>query len=370
MQLDESVLLWLPFNTDFEDNSTYERTLSLYKASNSFPQSTSRITNTKFSCGNGAAEFFYGEENGGLHGFANLVYVYDTIPAFDGDFCIQFWASVAHESLSPKALISSSDILDEFIYGPSVGGWMVKFQGETGSRFLWNDGVTEINQTQIVIDLPAGNDPVRIAIFRKDGVIYSAANGIVYEDSVSYSDPIGGNFPISVGGSRRSSPAGHDYLTTGDCLDEIVISNIAVYNPTNFVHPSCPIYRFEWEKCARPFIPDEQGYTFTLASETKHIELEGGSGRYRRDFIGANTRIPTNWKFRKDEYGAFLDMWKVAGKNPVSLPLILDGASLANYYVHLIPGTLQLTGQIGLTYYVSCELEVAPLSFSTDWPTL
>lgn len=117
------------------------------------------------------------------------------------------------------------------------------------------------------------------------------------------------------------------------------------------------------------FTPTKQGYAFTLEAETKVFELEGGNNRYRRDFIGANTKFQINWVLKRTEYAYLTDLIKKQGKNSIKIPLILDNPNaLSCLDAYLIPGSLKLVSISGLNYNVTCTVEAKPIAFNATWP--
>lgn len=123
---------------------------------------------------------------------------------------------------------------------------------------------------------------------------------------------------------------------------------------------ACPIVNFA---------PEQAGYGFTHKAETHAIELDGGSSRYRKDFIGQKSLINAQWTLRKKEFEYLTALFKNAANQTVNIPLYLDTATnLTTLAVNLIPGSLKLVSLTAMNFTVSCQLEATPLAFSTTWP--
>lgn len=109
--------------------------------------------------------------------------------------------------------------------------------------------------------------------------------------------------------------------------------------------------------------PDNSAYSVTDGKEVVATKLDGGAARYRRDIIGATSTVNVSWILGRDEYKYLRSFYRgVTGKGatPFLIDLILDDFELTEHKVYFIPGSMQLTGQEGLTYWASAQLEVCP----------
>lgn len=101
--------------------------------------------------------------------------------------------------------------------------------------------------------------------------------------------------------------------------------------------------------------------------------LEGGLGWYRLDMFGGSSRI-VNVTFvcDGDEYEYLRDFYRTnVGKDcePFDIDLITFGSAVSTHTgCHFIEDSMKLTQVTGLTFTVSCQLEVPPTEAeSVDW---
>jgi hypothetical protein len=109
--------------------------------------------------------------------------------------------------------------------------------------------------------------------------------------------------------------------------------------------------------------PDNSQYSATDGKEVVATQLDGGAARYRRDIIGATSTVNVAWILDTIDYKYLRSFYRgLTGKgaSPFLIDLILDEAELTEHKVYFVPGSMQLTGQKGLTYWVSAQLEVYP----------
>ena len=109
--------------------------------------------------------------------------------------------------------------------------------------------------------------------------------------------------------------------------------------------------------------PDNSAYSVTDGKEVIATQLDGGAARYRKDIIGATSTVNASWILGRDEYAYLRSFYRgITGKGatPFVIDLILDNYELTEHKVYFIPGSMQLTQQKGLTYWVSVQLEVTP----------
>lgn len=109
--------------------------------------------------------------------------------------------------------------------------------------------------------------------------------------------------------------------------------------------------------------PDSSSYSVSDGKEVVAIQLDGGASRYRRDVIGATSTVSVSWILGREQYLYLRSFYRgLAGKGatPFLIDLILDDFELTEHKAYFVPGSVQLTGQKGLTYWVSAQLEVYP----------
>jgi hypothetical protein len=119
--------------------------------------------------------------------------------------------------------------------------------------------------------------------------------------------------------------------------------------------------------------PDNSAYSVTDGIETIATQLDGGASRYRRDILGATSRVTVAWNVGPAEYLYIRSFYKgvvASGSLPFEIDLLLDEPRLTTHKAYFRPGSMVLNSQKGLTYFVSAELEVypAPVSeFAADY---
>jgi hypothetical protein len=109
--------------------------------------------------------------------------------------------------------------------------------------------------------------------------------------------------------------------------------------------------------------PDNSAYTVVDGKEVISTQLDGGAGRYRRDVLGATSTVNVVWIVGQEEYKYIRSFYRaltMKGATPFLIDLILDEPTLTEHKAYFLPGTMQLTGQKGLTYWLSAQLEVYP----------
>lgn len=109
--------------------------------------------------------------------------------------------------------------------------------------------------------------------------------------------------------------------------------------------------------------PDNSSYSVTDGNEVIATKLASGASRYRRDIIGATSTVNVTWIVGRDAYKYIRAFYKAIaqkGALPFTIDLILDEPDLTAHKAYFVPGTMVLTGQQGLTYFVSAQLEVYP----------
>jgi len=115
--------------------------------------------------------------------------------------------------------------------------------------------------------------------------------------------------------------------------------------------------------------PENSAYSVTDGKEVVATQLDGGASRYRRDILGATSTVNVSWILGPNEYKyvrSFFRALTLKGSKPFLIDLILDEPTLTEHKVYFIPGSMQLTAQKGLTYWVSSQLEVVPAEIDYD----
>lgn len=119
--------------------------------------------------------------------------------------------------------------------------------------------------------------------------------------------------------------------------------------------------------------PDSSSYSVTDGKEVVSVALDGGAGRYRRDILDASSSVSVVWICDREEYHylrAFYRALLGKGSKPFLIDLILDDPLPAEHKAYFVPGSMVLTGQKGLSYYVSAQLEVEPAEIDTEAETM
>jgi len=118
--------------------------------------------------------------------------------------------------------------------------------------------------------------------------------------------------------------------------------------------------------------PTKEGYGVTDGTEVIAVQLDGGASRYRRDVLGATSRVTVQWSVGPDVYRYLRAFYRTAtnnGATPFLIDLLMDEPSLTEHQAHFVPGSMRLTGVQGLTYTVNAELEVSPDLPDEDYDT-
>lgn len=109
--------------------------------------------------------------------------------------------------------------------------------------------------------------------------------------------------------------------------------------------------------------PDQTSYTVTDGAEVVSVDLDGGAARYRRDILGATSRVAVQWTAGVDEYKYLRGFYRgitISGSLPFEIDLIVDANELTTHKAYFIPKSFALRQQQGLTYIVGAELEIYP----------
>lgn len=115
--------------------------------------------------------------------------------------------------------------------------------------------------------------------------------------------------------------------------------------------------------------PDNSAYSVTDGKQVVATQLDGGAARYRRDILGATSKVSCAWVLGPHDYKymrAFFRSLTQSGSKPFLIDLILDEPTLTEHKAYFVPDSMQLTGQKGLTYWVSAQLEVYPAEVDSE----
>jgi hypothetical protein len=116
--------------------------------------------------------------------------------------------------------------------------------------------------------------------------------------------------------------------------------------------------------------PSQAGYGVDFGSSSLYVELSGGPGASRRDFLGNVSRVSVSWSLPSEEADYLLSFRRAATNyesEPFLIDLCIDSADLKEYEAKFIPGTFRLTGYRGNERSYSAELEVKPTSSDADY---
>jgi hypothetical protein len=110
--------------------------------------------------------------------------------------------------------------------------------------------------------------------------------------------------------------------------------------------------------------PHSPNYTADIATgAVVSIKLDGGAGRYRRDYLGATATIAVEWILDPDDYNTLYTFFHTTlfdGALPFTVPLIFESSTVETYKAYFVPDTFILYSQEGLSYTVQASLEVLP----------
>lgn len=115
--------------------------------------------------------------------------------------------------------------------------------------------------------------------------------------------------------------------------------------------------------------PDNSSYSVTDGKEVVSVALDGGASRYRRDILGASSIVNVQWVCDREEFHyirAFFRSLTGKGALPFVIDLILDDPLPVEHKAYFVPGSMVLTSQRGLSYYVTAQLEVEPVDLDEE----
>lgn len=110
--------------------------------------------------------------------------------------------------------------------------------------------------------------------------------------------------------------------------------------------------------------PNQSGYAVTNGSGVKRTELDGGSGRYRRDILNQASLVNCSWTINRDDYDYLMAFFRINERDGGAgflIDLILDNWQPTEYVAHVVPGSWGLGSQAGTGYTINAQLEVEPI---------
>lgn len=111
-------------------------------------------------------------------------------------------------------------------------------------------------------------------------------------------------------------------------------------------------------------VPMQAGYSINSPQEVLRVQLDGGAGRYRKDFIGSTSIVNVSFQLDWPKYNYFWAFYRSEtdrGALPFTLEMFLEDATLREYTCRFMPGSIKVTTQ-ALTFIVTCQLEVEPIA--------
>jgi hypothetical protein len=118
--------------------------------------------------------------------------------------------------------------------------------------------------------------------------------------------------------------------------------------------------------------PDNASYSAERTGEVLQVKLAGGASRFRKDIIDAAANVNCSWQFDVSQFNYFVAFYRTAtlrGTVPFTIDLIIDSAAMVTRTARFVADSYKLTGQKGLTYYVSAVLEVEAIINPTETTT-
>lgn len=112
--------------------------------------------------------------------------------------------------------------------------------------------------------------------------------------------------------------------------------------------------------------PDQSSYSVVDGEENLRQILDGGLGRYRRDVIGASSTVNCQWTVDRNNYQYLRSFYNIITESasPFLIDLYIDAPYLTEHTAYFIPNTMRLSSQSGLTFTLTCQIEVEPIDNS------
>jgi hypothetical protein len=112
-------------------------------------------------------------------------------------------------------------------------------------------------------------------------------------------------------------------------------------------------------------VPTQSDYSAQYGQDALSTALAGGPSRTRLDFVGSVAVVNVTWTVPPNGYSYLQAFHRSATQNetePFLIDLILDSAMLTEYQAKFVVTSFRLAGVEGLTYSVSAQLEITPLT--------
>lgn len=114
-----------------------------------------------------------------------------------------------------------------------------------------------------------------------------------------------------------------------------------------------------------PFEIEQTNYSLTDGNQVASTQLDGGAGRYRRDMVGASSGVTAQLTLDVDEYATWRDFFNndiVFGSLPFLATIVWENGEGSQNLCYIVPGSVKLVSQVGITYVVQFNLEVTTIS--------
>ncbi len=113
-------------------------------------------------------------------------------------------------------------------------------------------------------------------------------------------------------------------------------------------------------------IPGSASYAATDEPEIIHNPLDGGRGRFRRDWIKVSRTVNVQFSMDPLKFEYLCCFYRYAMRNasqPFEAQLVIDESALTVHECHFVPDTFKLVQQEGLLYVVAAQFEITPLDY-------
>lgn len=107
--------------------------------------------------------------------------------------------------------------------------------------------------------------------------------------------------------------------------------------------------------------PEANGYQVQYSEDALRVDLDGGAGRYRRDILGGAPFVDVTFRLNPEDFNYLMAFYREEtkeGSEPFEIDLFITEAGLTTCVARIMPGTWKLGEQSGLTYVISCRLEL------------
>ncbi len=112
-----------------------------------------------------------------------------------------------------------------------------------------------------------------------------------------------------------------------------------------------------------PVTPLDASYQQTAPEEAVGTALDGGGGKYRRDYSGGVVTVRAQWLLKGleiDVMTAFVYTTLGGGSSPFTLRAAVLSGATDEHTAQIVPGSLRQTRKQGDLQWWSAELEVQP----------